>query len=247
MFRFFRKLRQRLFAGNKFSTYLVTALGEILLVVLGILIALQVDNWNQQRSEMREEQRLLTKLAEDLQNDIAQLEVNIRSARERRAKTDTLLDILADPEQFETARFLEIVYPLFIESHFEVNSGTFDESLASGTIRYIRGDSLRQQTFEYYRDAKLSYADQNTLKMTYEQILPQIVRTVAPSRDFVASFAKKPTLLDPLDLAAIARDRDFFTAVLLKYGLEEDQIRNWEQLRTRASALLRKTESTFKD
>ena len=51
MLRFFRTLRQKLLSENKFSKYLLYAIGEILLVVIGILIALQVNNWNEERKE----------------------------------------------------------------------------------------------------------------------------------------------------------------------------------------------------
>jgi hypothetical protein len=47
MLRFFRQIRQRLLTDNKFSKYLLYAIGEILLVVIGILIALQADFWNE--------------------------------------------------------------------------------------------------------------------------------------------------------------------------------------------------------
>jgi hypothetical protein len=47
MLRFFRQIRQRLLTDNKFSKYLLHAVGVILLVVIGILIAIQVDNWNE--------------------------------------------------------------------------------------------------------------------------------------------------------------------------------------------------------
>ena len=66
MLRFFRKIRQRLVTDNKFSKYLLYAVGEILLVVIGILIALQGDNWNQERQERDEESLLLSGLREDL-------------------------------------------------------------------------------------------------------------------------------------------------------------------------------------
>ena len=49
MIKFFRKIRQKLLSENKFSKYLIYAIGEIVLVVIGILIALQVNNWNEQR------------------------------------------------------------------------------------------------------------------------------------------------------------------------------------------------------
>jgi len=49
MFRFFRQFRKNLTGSHQVRRYLLYALGEILLVVLGILIALQVDNWNETR------------------------------------------------------------------------------------------------------------------------------------------------------------------------------------------------------
>ena len=49
MLRLFRQIRQRLLTDNRFGKYLLYAIGEILLVVLGILIALQVDSWNEER------------------------------------------------------------------------------------------------------------------------------------------------------------------------------------------------------
>jgi hypothetical protein len=47
MIKFFRKIRQKMLTENKFSNYLLYAFGEILLVVIGILIALQINNWNE--------------------------------------------------------------------------------------------------------------------------------------------------------------------------------------------------------
>lgn len=66
MFRFFRTLRQRLLTENKFSKYLLYAIGEILLVVIGILIALQVDNWNEERKRQKEISQLLLDIEQDL-------------------------------------------------------------------------------------------------------------------------------------------------------------------------------------
>ena len=51
MIKFFRKIRQKLLAENKISKYLIYAFGEIILVVIGILIALQINNWNEGRKD----------------------------------------------------------------------------------------------------------------------------------------------------------------------------------------------------
>lgn len=47
MIKFFRKVRQKLLNENKFSKYLIYTIGEIVLLVIGILIALQINNWNE--------------------------------------------------------------------------------------------------------------------------------------------------------------------------------------------------------
>ena len=72
MLRFFRQIRQRLLTDNKFSKYLLYAIGEILLVVIGILIALQVDNWNNERADRDKEISILTEIQRNLETNVKQ-------------------------------------------------------------------------------------------------------------------------------------------------------------------------------
>ncbi|MBC2839847.1 DUF6090 family protein [Robiginitalea sp. SC105] len=80
MFRFFRQIRQRLLTDNKFSKYLLYAVGEILLVVIGILIALQVDNWNNKREDRLREEILVKNIIQDLTDDGVTLNQLIQQA-----------------------------------------------------------------------------------------------------------------------------------------------------------------------
>jgi hypothetical protein len=66
MIKFFRKIRQNLLTENKFSKYLIYAIGEIILVVIGILIALQINNWNEEQKNEKEEISILNNLLESL-------------------------------------------------------------------------------------------------------------------------------------------------------------------------------------
>lgn len=70
MIKFFRHIRQKLLSENKFSKYLIYANGEIVLVVIGILFALQINNWNEAEKRTDEEQRLLRELIINLKQDI---------------------------------------------------------------------------------------------------------------------------------------------------------------------------------
>ncbi len=66
MIKFFRKIRQRLLTENKFSKYLLYAIGEIVLVVIGILIALSINNWNEANKQKILEVKFLKRLKTDL-------------------------------------------------------------------------------------------------------------------------------------------------------------------------------------
>ena len=80
MISFLRKIRQKLLSQNKISGYLLYALGEITLVVIGILIALQVNNWNLERNDQIAEQKALQDLKEEFEDQAKRLEY----ARKRR-------------------------------------------------------------------------------------------------------------------------------------------------------------------
>jgi len=66
MIKFFRKIRCDLIEKNKTRKYLKYAIGEIVLVVIGILIALQINNWNENQKHSREENTMLKNLHENL-------------------------------------------------------------------------------------------------------------------------------------------------------------------------------------
>ena len=70
MIKFFRRIRQNLIMENKTSKYFKYAIGEIVLVVIGILIALQINNWNENRKDKIKEHAYLTNLKKDILEDI---------------------------------------------------------------------------------------------------------------------------------------------------------------------------------
>ena len=91
MLRFFRQIRQRLLTDNKFSKYLLYAIGEILLVVIGILIALQVNNWNEDRIERKNEVKLLKELKADLDANLEEIAVIKRRLKRKWNYSDSIM------------------------------------------------------------------------------------------------------------------------------------------------------------
>ena len=74
MINFFRKTRKKLADDNKPLKYMRYAVGEIVLVVIGILIALSINNWNENRKNRIEEAKMLHSFREVLQNDLSSIE-----------------------------------------------------------------------------------------------------------------------------------------------------------------------------
>lgn len=77
MIKFFRRIRQRLLTESKFGQYLIYAIGEIVLVVIGILMALQINNWNAEQKIKKEEIGILNSLLESLHSAKEQSDIEI--------------------------------------------------------------------------------------------------------------------------------------------------------------------------
>jgi len=82
MIKFFRKIRQKLLNENRFSKYLIYAIGEIILVMIGILLALQVNNWNELRKKEQSEIQLYQKIIADLNSERTIIENKIYSLKD---------------------------------------------------------------------------------------------------------------------------------------------------------------------
>ncbi|MFX0558536.1 DUF6090 family protein [Maribacter sp. CXY002] len=139
MINFFRKVRQRLLAENKFSKYLLYALGEIILVVIGILIALQINNWNENKKEDRIAKQSINALKFDLAKDIQTLETVIKNSikdstdlgrlRKKISDKNITLDTLIHIARFE--------FNPFIHLGISFNKNTAISLLSTGNINLL--------------------------------------------------------------------------------------------------------------
>src|SRR6056300_1437527 len=98
MIKFFRKIRQNLLMENKTGKYLKYAIGEIALVVIGILIALSINNWNEDVKNKRMEISYLIRILNDIDNDIIQFERTKKTAQQRNDRVLFLQHALKDAD-----------------------------------------------------------------------------------------------------------------------------------------------------
>jgi hypothetical protein len=90
----FRKIRHSLFDQNRFTKYLFYSIGEILLVVLGILIALQLNKWNEEQSFRVERNYLIAELLTEFEGNLTKLQKSAQINKSILAKDDSVLEEL---------------------------------------------------------------------------------------------------------------------------------------------------------
>ena len=138
---------------NRVSTYLLYALGEIVLVVIGILIAFSIDSWNEDRQKRDLETRYLKEIKVSLEADITSGERIISMNLKRLAHFDTLLTKMQNRNQEEMIlSLMPNLEPSFYYDIFKMNRIGFDNMVSSESISLISNDSLRQSLSQYYTD-----------------------------------------------------------------------------------------------
>ena len=142
MFKFFRRIRKGLLKEGKFYSYLVYAIGEIILIIFGILIAVQISNWNENRKLKSIEISVLREISVDLNQNIDQIEGIISTDESHIQKGENLLKILKDPKSvFHDS--LKLSFGV-INSYlpFEQTDGAY-ENLKQRGLDIIQDDSLK--------------------------------------------------------------------------------------------------------
>ena len=142
MLRFFRQLRKDQLMSDKTRKYLLYAVGEIFLVVIGILIALQVNNWNKERAENRQRTELLVQLGADLNNVLTELEIQIDQSIEKVTYSKKLLNFSAGTADFPTDSLQFASQIMINSSAFNDFNTTFEQAKSSGKLSLIQSDSL---------------------------------------------------------------------------------------------------------
>ena len=150
MIKFFRRIRRQLLSESKFSKYLLYAIGEIVLVVIGILIALSINNWNQKRRDVAEEIVILTNLKEDLKADLKGYNKTIDWLKSRQANVDSVLHYLGNPSVFVSDAKLAywLITSGYILDYTPVYP-TYTEIIGSGKLSLIESEEIKRELANY--------------------------------------------------------------------------------------------------
>ena len=145
MIKFFRKIRLNLLSEGKTGKYFKYAIGEILLVMIGILLALQVNNWNNNRIEANREQTILRNLRSDFNDNITELNRIYDGTEESYRSSVRLLEIIKNDTPINPEE-IEVLLNSIINGFFSLDlySASIDEIINTGSLNIIKDVKLRE-------------------------------------------------------------------------------------------------------
>ena len=145
MIKFFRRIRQQLLGEDKTGKYFKYALGEILLVMIGILLALQVNNWNEKRKLESKSLDYLQRLKVDLDDVLENVDNSLKETERKYNQALTALEAL-ETKNLSSAKVGDFEKHLKQYFQFEItiqNTTAYNEMLSSGDLGLIKNVWLR--------------------------------------------------------------------------------------------------------
>lgn len=143
MVKYFRRIRQNLLLDGKTGKYLKYAIGEIILVVIGILIALQINNWNELNKQRAKEVQFLKNLQSDLILEESELDRYIEIRESIVNSAQIALEHFNGKPVENIQMFNFHTFNVGVWQEFQRNNNTFLELLNSGNLTIISNDSIK--------------------------------------------------------------------------------------------------------
>ncbi len=149
MIKFFRRIRQKLLSENRFSKYLIYAIGEIILVMIGILLALQVNTWSNKKQAKIYEKKILIEIRNSLQKDLSLFKRLEKRLITKGQAIDTLLLVRNNKLSLSDEEIINAIEKSSYGILFSYDKGPY-ETLKSVGLERIKTDSLRNRLIRFY-------------------------------------------------------------------------------------------------
>ena len=150
MIPFFRKIRKKMADDNKPLRYMRYAIGEIVLVVIGILIALQINAWNTSSKNKEYENFYILGIINEIEIDLDNLKIMINRDSLKVQSGNYLLNHFKNPSLKKDSLLLKHFTNSILVSSFRPSDVIFEDMKFSGRLNFITNDTLRKKILDYY-------------------------------------------------------------------------------------------------
>tara|TARA_R110001632_G_scaffold232735_1_gene374410 strand:- start:2338 stop:3138 length:801 start_codon:yes stop_codon:yes gene_type:complete len=156
MIKFFRHIRKSLLMENKNSRYFKYAIGEIILVVIGILIALQINNWNENRKDRKKERIYITNIQRDLKAQLKSLDRAIQGESSSFESLSNAKKSFHQNNKFVVNnKNLAEISAINDRFTFNIIDTALEEIKSSGNLDIITNSAVKDSLLKYYDELKL--------------------------------------------------------------------------------------------
>jgi len=207
MIHFFRKMRHQLFTNNKFSKYLLYAIGEIVLVVIGILIALQINNWNNQKLLNKAEVKSYQSIKRQIIEDKAEL-TQVKGFNNYFKKSSELANKIIEVQDYSKADSLALMaMGLSLYTNFHSSGNIYETLVNSGDIKLLKNSEIPSKL----QKLEMTYNNVNNLENIHWEI---IINELSPLLRGVINYnTKKP--VKPKKLYKVEMQNYFIESIYL--------------------------------
>lgn len=172
MIKFFRRIRKSLLTENKTARYFKYAVGEIFLVVIGILIALHINNWNQERQLKNEEKIILKNIHTEFLENKKTLLLGLDENKQGSNASLTLLNLVGQKRQFIQQHNLDsLMYVMLETGSFRPSENTISDLLQSGKLQLIKNEKLKSLLYKWTRNLKKTDITYNRVELKIDNEL----------------------------------------------------------------------------
>ncbi len=246
MIPFYRKIRKKLSDNNQFLKYSRYAIGEIVLVVIGILIALQINNWNEERKRIKQENNILLALKSDFIESEMRLRQTMNAQKNCIRRSSALISIyegnMALPVSDSIKMYLQ--YGAFSWYRAELVTGAYDALVNAGDSELIKNKDLIRLLAEYFSILNSGFEDQETsmnLLNNMQKIAEPVLLTlsVPKLRERIGLYPISDVKKEAMAVAYLFEQDNFFGHLYyrtmiedLRYTIQKDLLRRITEILT---------------
>ena len=212
MINFFRKTRKKLADDNKPLKYMRYAIGEILLVVIGILIALSINNWNENRKDIDLEKEVLNTLVESMEVNCKRLQSRIWSIAKYRKKGGVIISVIENKLSYHDSLENYFHHGLIKTGNIRLSNVGY-EAIKDVGLGIVRNKMLKKELMEFFEQTQPRFH----VQLKWEDVDRSDIEKFMDEH-FIQSAIDRGVRHKPFDVNKLFLDR-YFIAVIYKTDL----------------------------
>jgi hypothetical protein len=234
---------------NKTGKYLKYAIGEVVLVVIGIIIALQINNWNENRTKLKEEQNIIFNLNAEFKNNLIQLDTTVLYMSKTIKGLDSILQIMSKNISFDDKpeSFDRLLNHTLVDPQFSPSSIVLKELEGSGKLAILKNKKLKTLLYKWNLSIDATKVTEATSNKSYNDIFDYLKANASLRRiDYSAQVVSSQTILSQSNRHLLT-DLKFENALDDHYILTSNRHRAYQKLVKVINEIIKQTVSSSND